>query len=274
MGSTAPEMTRFANTCVAMAPGTTNSGTGPANDDAPGYHNSRNRLLAIGRVNDYSIRYPWDQRGNGDRHCAFDWGHPTRASITKYTARVRDAYNRRDPRLTGWREVLGCIDGVLVGYNVAPNDFYFRTPDGSHATHDHFSVLREFVDERWVYDNMLSILRGESLQDWEGDSAMAEFTDRLAEQIANCDTYLWQGYAEMKDVIPIGANGIENKTGKTLKRIDATVQSVLGAVSTPVPVSVDAAAVAEALANNPTFITSLAQAIGDDTAARMASREI
>lgn len=206
MGTASPAMQRFATRCVGLQG--TNSGIAPGDPNQGGYHNSRNKLYALGKNGDYSLRHPWDARGNPDRFRAFDWGHSTQAAMTLYTGRVRDAYNRRDPRLTGWREVLGCHNGSLIGFDFI--GWYTRVPDSSHRTHLHFSAMNEFVDEEWLYDNMFSILRGQSLEDWRGTSDMAEFTEEMARKVHNADLYLWRALTQLDDTVTGIRSGSSN----------------------------------------------------------------
>lgn len=91
-------------------------------------------------------------------------GNP--ATIRKYGGRVRAAWLARDPRLKGWREVLiqGDADTAADGYDFV--SWTERTPDSTHTWHGHFSVLRRYVETLAVYEAMLSILRGETLDQW------------------------------------------------------------------------------------------------------------
>lgn len=158
----------FAESCLAMQPGTENGGTFA---DKPGYHNTRNNLVNQGRTNDYSIRLAADKAGPGDKTAAFDWTFPDAQSgrygtIVKYGQRVRAAFHSRDPRTRGWREVLiqADADSNAEGYDFT--SWSERTPDSSHLWHGHFSVLRQYLNDMTVMNGMLSILWGESLETW------------------------------------------------------------------------------------------------------------
>lgn len=89
------------------------------------------------------------------------------ATIRLYSDRIRAAWKARDPRLKGWREVLcNASDGDsgADGYDFV--SWTERTPDSTHKWHMHFSVLRKYLRQRVIFEAMLSILRGESLAQW------------------------------------------------------------------------------------------------------------
>lgn len=265
MGSVSPATQRFVERLLALAPGTQNGGIVPGDPNQGGYHNSRNKLYALGKTNDYSVRLAADKRGNGDRFCGIDWTFPEAqrgdfSRIRFYGNRVRDAWNRRDPRLAGWREVLIRSDDGIAGYDFQP--FSFRTPDSSHGWHGHFSVLRENVDTPAVYDNMISILAGESLASWQQRVNGAPDVD-------------------LNDTVPRTAT--EDHPDRTVAQIfmdlwrdvHLEIKPDLGAlrsrVDAPTPVQVDASAVAAALAQNTGFLNAVAAAVGAEVARRMAS---
>jgi hypothetical protein len=207
MGTRSPRMEAFALACLRLVPGTKSGGIDPASSSAGGYHQSRNRLMSIGKTNDYSVRLAADRRGDGDRFCAWDWTFPDAqagryATIKMIGNRIRAAWQRRDPRLTGWREVLIRSDDGIAGYDFQP--FSYRTPDDSHGWHGHFSVLRENVDVQGVYDNMFSIVSGESLEAWQ--ARQNQGNDMLTAQerawVNNADKYAWKLHT-MNPTIPI-----------------------------------------------------------------------
>ncbi len=198
MGERSSRMVLLANRLTgALEPGTVWY-IDPSSQNAGGYHNSRNRLRAIGRGNDYSLRLPGDQGGDGNKYCALDWVFPTAqrgsfAQIRKYGNRIRAAYERRDPRLTGWREVLIRTDRGIEGFDF--QGWFIRTPDDTHGWHGHFSVLRENVDIAAVYENMESILAGESLDAWRarlgGNGAKRKARGMVIEYINNGSSSYW-----------------------------------------------------------------------------------
>lgn len=135
-----------------------------------GYHGSRADQLALGRPNDYSIRSADDRAGPDDKTAAFDWISEAarlrndHTVMYKYGRRIRDAFNRRDPRLHGWREWLTYLDGALIGFDFV--GWYTRVPDPSHGMHHHLSKLRRYTTDWASYASMLSILAGEPLEVW------------------------------------------------------------------------------------------------------------
>lgn len=155
------ELWWFSQQLLALAPGSLFGGIFAPK---PGYHNTRANLLARPEWrNDYSIRLPADQRGPIDKAAAVDWTFPEAQQgdyrrIALYGGRVREAFNRRDPRLFGWREFLGQadLDSPPEGYDFAT--WTTRTPDNTHQWHDHFSVHREHVGNLAVMRGMLLVL--------------------------------------------------------------------------------------------------------------------
>ena len=158
------EMWRFAEACLALDSNTVNAGIW---GDKPGYHNTRNELIRDGFLMDYSIQLAADKKGPGDKGAAFDWTFRSAQSgnyarISTYVGRVAKAFRRRDPRLRGWREVLGQadLDAQPEGFDFV--GWYTRVPDNTHQWHVHFSILREHIADWRVYANMLSILAGKA----------------------------------------------------------------------------------------------------------------
>jgi hypothetical protein len=190
-------MWRFMEALLRLEPGTKNGGIYAYK---AGYHNTRRNLLnhrdANGDYpwrNDYSIRLPEDRRGPDDKACAWDWTFPDAqagryATIIKYGDRIEAAFNARDPRLRGHREVLIQADPDTYAEGFDFVGWYRRTPDSSHLWHGHGSVLRAYVGEQWPYDNMLSILSGESLAAWR-----ARTEDDMANvNQADWDALIWR----------------------------------------------------------------------------------
>lgn len=226
MVTIAPTLNAFASGCLRLEPGTQNGGIAPGDPNQGGYHNSREKLLQLGKGGDYSLRHPWDKRGNASRARAFDWTFPDAqagrfGTIRKYGNRVRAAYNRRDARLTGWREVLIRTDAGIQGFDFA--EWYTRTPDGTHGWHGHFSIMNEFVDETWPYTNMLSILSGQEI-----DVAL---TPDEVRKLTNCDTYLWY-MNDLEPEIPINGNGdvLDSALVRALRKLFTDVQEIRGTV--------------------------------------------
>ena len=230
MVTIAPTMEAFARECVRLSPGSQNGGIAPGDPNQGGYHNSRDKLRALGKTGDYSLRHPWDNRGNSSRARAFDWTFPDAQAgrydtIRRYGNRVRDAYNRRDYRLTGWREVLIRTDAGIQGFDFV--GWYVRTPDGTHGWHGHFSIMNEFVDEVWPYNNMLSILRG----DPPGGVNVALDADEKR-LLDNADKYLWKLH-DLESRVPINGGGtLDSKLVPALVKLFADVEEIREAVAT------------------------------------------
>lgn len=165
-------MWEFVEALEALEPADTEY-SGSWGDWKPGYHADRNTLLRNPAWrNDYSIRLPADKLGPGQMGAANDWTFRSAqrgdfSNISKYGGRVAAAHAARDPRLSGWREVL-----IQADMDKPPEGFDFvtwttRTPDATHAWHGHFSILRQRIEDRSTYQAMLSILRGETLAQWQ-----------------------------------------------------------------------------------------------------------
>jgi len=145
-------------------------------DFKPGYHA------------DYatSIQLADDQVGNGHPNekmgAAVDITFPSAqrgnfTNIRKYSDRVRAAWKTRDPRLKGWREVLcNSSDGDAPADGFDFTNWTERSPDDTHKWHMHFSCLRKYLNVLSVFQAMMSILRGETLAQWqaEGKETMAQ----------------------------------------------------------------------------------------------------
>jgi hypothetical protein len=168
------EMWRFRTYCLWLEPGSQDVDSGIF-ADKPGYHNKRNALPST----DYSVRLQADKEGPSDKASAFDWTFRTAqggnySRIIFYSDRIEAAFNRRDPRLYGFREVLCQADTDLAAEGFDFVSWTRRTPDDSHLWHMHFSKLRKYINDRQSYDAMLSILSGQSLADWEEDMPTAQ----------------------------------------------------------------------------------------------------
>jgi hypothetical protein len=154
----------FMEQLLNMVPGTQNGGIYAAK---PGYHGTRNGNLPT----NYSVIQPPDKLGPATKAAAYDWTFPEAqrgdySRISVYSARLRAAGVANDPRTDGWREFYGQADedSEVEGY-----DFYFNRPassDSSHLWHIHLSELRQFLDDLNNKQAMLSILKGQSLEDW------------------------------------------------------------------------------------------------------------
>lgn len=134
----------------------------------PGYHNTRNANSTL----NYSVTDTEDKGGPGDKAAAIDWTFPEaqRASydrIMKYSERLlTSGLDLNDPRMNGWREFYGQADKDT---HVEGWDFrYVRaaTSDPSHLWHIHLSEDRDKVESYDNKNNLLSVLRGETVEQW------------------------------------------------------------------------------------------------------------
>lgn len=168
MGRTTPAWDWFMDQLLLLEPGTENSGTAV---NKPGYHGSRAENVVRNGYQDYSVEDAVDRLGPSDASAAGDWTHRSAqsgnyTSMAKYGVRLRRAFNAKDPRLNGWREALGQTDTDSAPEGLDFRGWYTRVPDGSHSWHWHFSESRAYTES---YDNkraMLSILRGETLEQY------------------------------------------------------------------------------------------------------------
>jgi hypothetical protein len=159
----------FMQALLQLEPNTANSGT---YTDKPGYHNSRDNLIAQGKTGDYSIQLAADKRGLGRYSAAGDWTFRSAQAgnydrIMLYGRRIAAAYQRKDPRLRTWREVLIQADPDTYAEGFDFQKWTTRTPDASHLWHAHLSELREFAANWDSKDAMLSILQDEPLSSWQ-----------------------------------------------------------------------------------------------------------
>lgn len=143
----------------------------------PGYHNYRANLPST----DYSVEEVRNDRAGSSQHAsAIDLSLST-AKMKLYSKRLADAYKRKDKRLyvdgePATREFIGTLDGTTVycymltggvpqgvGADSGPDP----GRDKSHLYHIHISIIRKFIRDWRIYSGLLSILKNESLEDWE-----------------------------------------------------------------------------------------------------------
>lgn len=132
--------------------------------DKPGYHNTAGNMLAR-RPQDYSVRYPRDRKGCMRHSRGVDWTM-SGDLVRRYYRRVADVLlGPDDPRLDGWREVIGTRDGkrALRADGITNQE---HSADSSHLWHMHFSIRSDSVHLPETYAGMLSLLRGETREQW------------------------------------------------------------------------------------------------------------
>jgi hypothetical protein len=154
---------------LALEPGTQWGGDFA---NKPGYHNMRQNLPSY----DYSVcDRPPDGGGPSNVAGAIDWTFPEAqrgdySRISKYTKRLlASAKNLNDPRLNGWREFYGQAnnDRYVEGWDCRYG--YAVTSDSSHLWHLHISEDRDKTTSYENKDALLSVLRGETVAEWEDD---------------------------------------------------------------------------------------------------------
>lgn len=134
----------------------------------PGYHNTRDNLPAW----DYSKQLQADLQGPGDKSAALDWTFPEAQSadyarIIHYAdLLLRSGQDMNDERGNVLREFYGQADWdqTVEGWDFQA--LVSVSSDASHLWHIHFSFLRMYVTSRWAMDCVLSILRGETVEQW------------------------------------------------------------------------------------------------------------
>ena len=145
-----------------------------------GYHSSR-RDNQVNWPGNYSILISADQEGSDNYGAAIDWTFPDAqseryATIDKYSSRLLAAGQRNDPRTRVLREFYGQADSDTA---VEGWDFWYRTTstsDSSHLWHIHKSFLRKYANDMNAMKAVLSVLKGETLDQWLG-VGMADYTE-------------------------------------------------------------------------------------------------
>jgi hypothetical protein len=166
----------------ALQPGSRNGGIYA---NKPGYHNTR----AANSANDYSVREPEDKGGPGDKAAAYDWTFPdaqrgSYQTISRYSGRLlASGRDRNDPRLNGWREFFGQTDtdDDVEGWNFR-HDRTTRS-DRSHLWHIHLSEDRDKVTSMDNKRKLLSVLRGETVEQWRRVAPAAQSVPVRAEDL-------------------------------------------------------------------------------------------
>lgn len=156
-----------------LAPGSQNGGIYA---NKRGHHNTR----AANDANwpgDYSVRDPEDRGGPADKASAYDWTFPDAQrgdyrTISKFMKRIiASGKDSEDPRLDGWHDIYGQADsdGHVEGWDC--RRLVDITSDSSHLWHIHMSEDRDKVADYENKRRMLSVLSGESLAEWRGQTS-------------------------------------------------------------------------------------------------------
>ena len=167
----------------------------------PGYHNTRRG----NRPGDYSVRDAVDTEGPADKSAAIDWTFPDAQrgdyrTIRIYGVRVEKAFETDDPRMWAVREALGQSDSdeVAEGYDFRTRRT--RTPSKSHVWHWHFSFNRRDVEDPKGYKDCLSVLSGESLEEWKKKNS----PETPLDAVLTLDTLLGDNYATGYELRTVG----------------------------------------------------------------------
>lgn len=179
MGAVTSEQIWLMNQLLDLEDGTANGGQLAWKK---GYHSTEeyNREYFPGN---YSIRDAIDREGPDDKCAAFDWTFrdaqkQNYKTIAKYMKRIRaSGKNPADPRLDGWREFYGQADedDYIEGYDTRYDKEV--TSDASHLWHIHGSETRKFVLSLRNKQNLLSVLKGETVQQWRDGGGKSVWED-------------------------------------------------------------------------------------------------
>src|SRR5690606_15357818 len=133
----------------------------------PGYHSSREENLARWPGN-YSIRLALDKQGPADKAAAIDYTMSD-SEMRRRTRYLADAAARNDPRLAAVREFYGTLDSRTVFGRIKDSrngPWRSSTADNSHLWHIHISIFRAYVDQWDELSPVLSVLAGETQEQW------------------------------------------------------------------------------------------------------------
>jgi len=207
-----------------------------------GYHRSRawivnSRWSSYG-WGDYSVQDAADQGGDENWLCAVDFTPGDAATMIAVSQRLAAAVQvGRCPQLREW---YGNVDGDqwVDGWDLLAGRA--ATSDSSHLWHIHMSFLRDRAGDD--HANLFAILTGEEDDmDPVQDNILKATDNRLWQLILGNETY-------------VDSPGTEAEQTVWLVQAVKDIQARLAA---PVPVVVDAAAVAAALVGEPTFLAAL-----------------
>lgn len=163
----------FVEKCTSLTATGFSDEYGGTYTDKPGGHNTRDNLIRQGRDNDYTVRDALNKQGPGDKTAAFDWTFPSAqggnyGAIVLYAARIKVAWEQKDPRTYALFEVLceADFDYDPEGYVFYPSHI-FRVPDRTHKWHIHFGFIRKYLNDQAAFEAIFSIIAGEALSAWQ-----------------------------------------------------------------------------------------------------------
>lgn len=140
-----------------------------------GYHFAANQLPA----SDYSRQLEPDRVGiDPDAASALDVSQNP-ADMKTVTRRFYNSWkDPNDPRLNNVREVIGTLDGWNVIYMDCQTNVQ-GTSDTSHLWHNHIGVLRRYANDNHTMAAILSIVKGETIAQWLGQTQPEEDDDEM-----------------------------------------------------------------------------------------------
>ena len=137
------------------------------------------------------------------------------------------------------------------------------TASDDHKWHVHLEVRRRYVNDKKAMDAILSVLRGETLEEYLGDDLVATDADiqKIAKAVWDVD-YMPSGDPanpewQAKTLISYRLNALP----AALSALAADVATLKTAVAAIGGVDVDEVALGAAIANNATFVGALASAV-------------
>jgi len=244
-------------------------GTQGNNVHNSGYHRSENWIRnspdSRDHDQDYSIQGELNRSQNRDAVCALDftpgsWGtQENRRRMIELTTRVRTAALAHDPRLSDVFEFAGTLNGTNV-VTFRCSDGASRSPfDSSHLDHMHASFFRSRALNN--HDGFIDVLLGDD--DMAGERADA-YADSLAWGINHFTDPITGANRPIAEVQwEVAREAFQQETKASLDELKAR-PAVPPITLTPAQVTDMANLVANNLATNATFLTSLANAVLDE----------
>lgn len=232
-----------------------------------GYHISRQDQPS----GNYSVIRPDDKPGNGpsDRAAAIDMTMST-ADIIKCHKRLREIWKNRadDPRMkyiNAWNGWDG--EGDAGRYDVVKGTIDTATSD--HKWHIHLEIRRKYVNDMSAMEAILSMLRGESLTVYRGESATPVPPQQTEEdEDMNLDDNLYPGTASESWTNRYGNTPATVRNAIAFAAFDANdAEKLAGAVNTKVDALASVvASIATRVDLDPAEIAALRAALAVPTA--------
>jgi hypothetical protein len=173
----------------------------------PGYHSSREENQANWPGN-YSIKVSLDRQGPSDKAAAIDYTMSD-AEMRRRTGYLARAAERRDPRLAAVREFYGTLDSRSVYGRIKDSRtgaWRASSADSSHLWHVHISVLRAYTNTWEELAPLLSVLAGESLDEWRDRQGGIIMLPRKGQEGEHVETIQRMLVALGHDTVPPGGD--------------------------------------------------------------------